>query len=129
MRISVGEELIYLTGESIINEGYLKMEPERINNKLPNLTKYQEFDVKFIVSEKKTTIPKKVTESELANFLKNPFKNTKLDEEIEAMNEENDTDDYKSILNGIEIYNVHTCQDTKLNFLVMNSFREFYAAA
>ena len=103
MQISVGEELIYLTGESIINEGYLKMEPERINNKLPNLTKYQEFDVKFIVSEKKTTIPKKVTESELANFLKNPFKNTKLDEEIEAMNEENDTDDYKSILNGIEI--------------------------
>ena len=28
-----------------------------------------------------------------------------------------------------EIYNVHACQDTKLNFLVMNSFREFYAAA
>lgn len=103
MQISVGEELIYLTRESIINEGYLKIEPERINNKLPNLTKYQEFDVKFIVTEKKTTIPKKVTESELANFLKNPFKNTKSDEEIEGMNEENDTDDYKSILNGIEI--------------------------
>lgn len=103
MQISVGEELIYLTGESIINESYLKIEPERINNKLPNLTKYQEFDVKFIVMEKKTTIPKKVTESELANFLKNPFKNTKSDEEIEGMNEENDTDDYKSILNGIEI--------------------------
>ena len=103
MQISVVDELIYLTGESIINEGYLKIEPERINNKLPNLTKYQEFDVKFIVMEKKTTIPKKVTESELANFLKNPFKNTKSDEEIEGMNEENDTDDYKSILNGIEI--------------------------
>lgn len=103
MQISVGDELIYLTGESIINEGYLKIEPERINNKLPDLTKYQEFDVKFIVTEKKTTIPKKVTESELANFLKNPFKNTKSDEEIEGMNEENDTDDYKSILNGIEI--------------------------
>ena len=28
-----------------------------------------------------------------------------------------------------DIYNVHACQDTKLNFLVMNSFREFYAAA
>lgn len=27
------------------------------------------------------------------------------------------------------LYNVHACQDTKLNFLVMNSFREFYAAA
>ena len=26
-------------------------------------------------------------------------------------------------------YNVHACQDTKFNFLVMNSFREFYAAA
>ncbi len=25
-------------------------------------------------------------------------------------------------------YNVHACQDTKFNFLVMNSFREFYAA-
>ena len=90
MQISVGDELIYLTGESIINEGYLKIEPERINNTLPNLTKYQEFEVKFIVTEKKTTIPKKVTESELANFLKNPFKNTKLDEEIEGMNEENE---------------------------------------
>lgn len=29
----------------------------------------------------------------------------------------------------INVYNVHACQDTKLNFLVMNSFREFYAAA
>jgi hypothetical protein len=25
-------------------------------------------------------------------------------------------------------YNVHACQDMKFNFLVMNSFREFYAA-
>ena len=60
MQISVGDELIYLTGESIINEGYLKIEPERINNKLPNLTKYQEFDVKFIVSEKKLLFLKKL---------------------------------------------------------------------
>ena len=26
------------------------------------------------------------------------------------------------------VYNVHACQDMKFNFLVMNSFREFYAA-
>lgn len=27
-----------------------------------------------------------------------------------------------------KMYNVHACQDMKFNFLVMNSFREFYAA-
>ena len=37
---------------------------------------------------------------------------------------------YKSSMINRRIeYNVHACQDTKLNFLVMNSFREFYAAA
>ncbi len=32
-------------------------------------------------------------------------------------------------LQKVPMYNVHACQDTKFNFLVMNSFREFYAAA
>lgn len=99
LEITVGDLTFNLNGDTLISEGYLKIEPEKIENKLPNLSLHQEFEVNFIPIEKKTTPPKKVTESELSNYLKNPFKKS----EQEELNEDNDDDEYRAILKGVEI--------------------------
>ena len=99
LEITVGDLTFNLNGDTLISEGYLKIEPEKIENKLPNLSLHQEFEVNFIPIEKKTTPPKKVTESELSNYLKNPFKKS----EQEELNEDNDDEEYRAILKGVEI--------------------------
>lgn len=88
-----------LTGESIKNEGFYKYEPKDLKNELPNLLENEEFEIDFKAKEKKTTPKAKVTEEELNNFLKNPFK-----KELK----ENDDEEYKAILEGIEIGTVAT---------------------
>lgn len=83
-----------LTGEVVIQEGFYKYEPKDFKNELPHFTANEEFDVIFEAKEKKTSPPKKVTEEELSNYLKNPFKKELKD---------SDDEDYKAILEGIEI--------------------------
>lgn len=83
-----------LTGEAVIQEGFYKYEPKDFKNELPHFTANEEFDVIFEAKEKKTSPPKKVTEEELSNYLKNPFKKELKD---------SDDEDYKAILEGIEI--------------------------
>ncbi|MGL4393313.1 MAG: DNA topoisomerase, partial [Fusobacteriaceae bacterium] len=93
MTINVGEEEFKLNGESIKSEGFYKYEPERFENQLPQLSKGEEFSVNFIAMEKETSPPKKATEEDLANFLKNPFKK----------DGDSEDEEYKAILQGIEI--------------------------
>lgn len=88
-----------LTGESIKSEGFYKYEPKDLKNELPKLLENEEFEIDFKAKEKKTTPKSKVTEEELNNFLKNPFK-----KELK----ENDDEEYKAILEGIEIGTVAT---------------------
>ena len=88
-----------LNGETITQEGFYKYEPRDFKNELPNFTENEEFEVTFESKEKKTTPPKKVTEEELGNFFKNPFR-----KEIK----ESDDEEYKDILAGIEIGTVAT---------------------
>lgn len=89
------ENIIFkLTGESIVKEGFFKYEVKDFKNELPQFIENEEFEVKFGVKEKKTTPPKKVTEEELSNYLKNPFKKELKD---------NDDEEYKAILEGVEI--------------------------
>jgi DNA topoisomerase-3 len=83
-----------LTGEAVIQEGFYKYEPKDFKNELPHFTENEEFEVIFEAKEKKTSPPKKVTEEELSNYLKNPFKKELKD---------SDDEDYKAILEGIEI--------------------------
>lgn len=88
-----------LTGEIITQDGFYKYNPKEFKNELPNFAENEEFEVIFESKEKKTTSPKKVTEEDLGNFLKNPFR-----KEIK----ESDDEEYKDILNGIEIGTVAT---------------------
>lgn len=85
-----------LTGETIVQEGFYKYEAKDFKNELPQFIENEEFEVKFEAKEKKTTPPKKVTEEELSNYLKNPFKK-------ELKDKDNDDEEYKAILEGVEI--------------------------
>lgn len=92
-----------LNGEVLISEGFYKYEPEKFENQLPNLTEGQELKNNFVPVVKETQPPKKITEESLSNFLKNPFKKLKEDEELEADDTASDEEDYKAILEGLEI--------------------------
>lgn len=83
-----------LTGETVIQEGFYRYEAKDFKNELPQFTENEEFEVTFETKEKKTSPPKKVTEEELSNYLKNPFKKELKD---------SDDEEYKSILEGVEI--------------------------
>ena len=87
------ESLFKLSGETVINEGFYKYEPKEFKDSLPDFTEGEEFKVDFKTKEKQTQPKKKVTEEELSNYLKNPFKKEDTSEDEE----------YKALLEGIEI--------------------------
>jgi len=91
--IGVGDEKFKLSGESIVQLGFLKYEPATFENKLPNFIIGDTFEVDFKKISKETTPPRKVSERELSAHLKNPFRK----------NSDTEEDEYKAILKGIEI--------------------------
>ncbi|MGL5656780.1 MAG: type IA DNA topoisomerase [Fusobacteriaceae bacterium] len=93
MTIVVGEEEFKLNGEAIKQEGFYKYEPEKFENQLPQLIKDEEFVVDFNPIEKETSPPKKVSEEDLAKYLKNPFKK----------DGDSEDEEYQAILQGVEI--------------------------
>ena len=97
VRIAVGNEIFNLKGKSVKQEGFLKYENQKIDNKLPYFEINQKIDVDFKVVDKLTVSPKKVTEENLSNYLKNPFRKEKNQEN------EDDTQEYREIMKGIEI--------------------------
>ena len=112
LTIKVADREFKLKGTEIIKVGFYAYEPKKFDNQLPNLAENEEFEIKFLAIEKETEPPKKVTESELGNYLENPFrkeikeKNTEDEENEEEIIE--DTEDYKNILEGVEIGTVAT---------------------
>ena len=112
LTIKVDNKEFKLKGTEIITPGFYTYEPKKFDNQLPNLSENEKFEVKFLAVEKETEPPKKVTESELGNYLEHPFrkelkeKNTEDEENDEEIIE--DAEDYKSILEGIEIGTVAT---------------------
>lgn len=112
VKILVADEEFTLKGETIINEGFLKYEPQKIENKLPNFTLNEEFDVNFEVLEKQTKAPNHATESELESFLENPFRNEKTTEEEE----------YKAILSGTQIGTTATRTEIVSKAIAYNYF-------
>lgn len=97
IKIAVRNEIFNLKGKSIKQEGFLKYENQKIDNKLPYFEINQKIDVDFKVVDKLTVPPKKITEENLSNYLKNPFRNEKNQEN------EDDTQEYREIMKGIEI--------------------------
>ena len=97
VKIAAGNEVFNLEGKSVKQEGFLKYENQKIDNKLPYFEINQKIDVDFKVVDKLTVPPKKVTEENLSNYLKNPFRKEKNQEN------EDDTQEYREIMKGVEI--------------------------
>lgn len=91
--IKVGEETFEFKGETVKQEGFLKYEPQKIENNLPEFKEGDNYNVDFKPTKKKTSPPKKITEDDMAIYLENPFKTEKTTEDEE----------YKAILEGVEI--------------------------
>lgn len=91
--IKVGEETFEFKGETVKQEGFLKYEPQKIENNLPEFKEGDNYKVDFKPTKKKTSPPKKITEDDMAIYLENPFKTEKTTEDEE----------YKAILEGVEI--------------------------
>ena len=112
LTIQVADNEFKLKGTEIIKQGFYAYEPKKFDNQLPNLAENEEFEIKFLAIEKETEPPKKVTESELGNYLENPFRKEikEINVESEETEEEivEDAEDYKNILEGVEIGTVAT---------------------
>ena len=68
---------------------------EKKDKTLPALSEGDIVNTKFKPVEKETKPPKHYTTETLNNYLKNPFKND--------TTEENDDEDYKAMLDGVEL--------------------------
>ncbi len=100
--IKLGElEEFTLKGMVIIDKGWTKYDEYSKNDKiLPNLNIGDEVNINFKPLEKKTNPPKHYTIETLNNYLKNPFKEDKNKKDDEN---EDDTEDYKAIFEGLEL--------------------------
>ena len=95
IKIEVGDLEFSLKGDVIVQKGFLEYEPiKKDENTLPNLNVGDKINTNFKAIEKVTQAPGKMTTEMLSNYLKNPFKNYEI---------ENEEEDYKSILEGLEI--------------------------
>lgn len=92
-----GKEDYLLKGTVILTPGWTKYDGNDKKDKiLPDLNKGDKINVNFTPEEKQTSAPKHYTIETLNNYLKNPFKDEKADNE-------NDDEDYKAIFKGLEL--------------------------
>lgn len=101
MTVSVGDcEDYVLKGTVIVEEGFTKFDNSSVsgNKILPNLEKGDRVNVDFKPVEKKTSAPKHYTIETLNNYLKNPFREDKA-----KADEEDDSEDYKAMFEGLEL--------------------------
>lgn len=96
MTFSVGDlEKIQVKGDILITSGWKRIENVKSEDKvLPDLNKGAIVHVDFKPIEKQTQPPKPYTNKTLLNFLENPFRVEK---------KENDDEMYKNIFDGVEI--------------------------
>ena len=98
--VSVGEcEDYNLKGLMILEPGWTKYDDSGKNNKiLPKLEKGDKVNIDFKPKEKETSPPKHYTIETLNNYLKNPFREDKA-----AADENDDSEDYRAIFEGLEL--------------------------
>lgn len=102
IKIKVGDlEEFILKGNVITQKGWTQYDEYNKNDKiLPNLNINDEVNINFEPKEKKKTPPKHYTIETLNNYLKNPFKDDKA--KVDDENED-DSEDYKAIFEGLEL--------------------------
>lgn len=103
MKISVGNlEDFTLKGTVIVEPGWTKYDDYTQKDKvLPDLKIGDEVAIRFQPKEKETSPPKHYTIETLNNYLKNPFKEDKAS--ITEKEDEDDTEDYRAIFEGLEL--------------------------
>ena len=99
--IKVGDlEEFTLKGTVIVQKGWTKYDTYTKQDKiLPQLEVGDLVNHNFVPKEKETTPPKHYTIETLNNYLKNPFKEDK----AKAEEDEDDTEDYRAIFEGLEL--------------------------
>ncbi len=103
MKIEVGNlDDFVLKGTVIIEPGWIKYDDYTTKDKvLPALEIGDEVAIHFAPKEKETNPPKHYTIETLNNYLKNPFKEDK--SAVYENEDEDDTEDYKAIFEGLEL--------------------------
>ncbi|MBQ7152401.1 MAG: topoisomerase C-terminal repeat-containing protein [Clostridia bacterium] len=100
-----GEDFV-LKGTVMLEKGWTQYDDYNQKDKiLPHLEEGQDVNVAFSPEAKETTPPKHYTIETLNNYLKNPFKEEKaaIQEEKQPGTEEDDTEDYKAVFEGLEL--------------------------
>ncbi len=93
-----GEEFV-LKGTVIVDKGWTKYDDYNGKDKvLPKLNKGDNVNIDFKPVEKETAPPKHYTIETLNNYLKNPFR-----EELKKTDEDDDSEDYRAIFEGLEL--------------------------
>lgn len=99
-----GKYTFELKGNTIKQEGFYKYEkPDSKEKILPNFEIGELVDGEFIDADKQTQSPKSITLVEMNNYLKNPFREERKQEE-----EISDEKEYLEMLKGLEIGTVAT---------------------
>ncbi|MDD6311923.1 MAG: DNA topoisomerase [Firmicutes bacterium] len=105
MKIGVGDiEEFTLKGNVILEKGWTKYDDYRSKDRfLPPLNKGDSVNIDFVPTEKETSPPKHYTIETLNNYLKNPFKEEKAQSAEQEDENQNDSEDYKAIFEGLEL--------------------------
>lgn len=99
-----GQESFTLKGTVLLEPGWTKYDEYQKKDKvLPRLEIGDEVRLQFRPAEKKTTPPKHYTIETLNNYLKNPFREEKAAAEERAGEEGDDSEDYRAVLEGLEL--------------------------
>lgn len=85
-----------LKGQTVLAQGYLQYENDLKDKEIPDFVSGELLKSNNKIEQKETKPKENVTESELNRFFENPFKK-------ELNDKENTDEDYKNILNGVEI--------------------------
>lgn len=93
-----------IKGQIIKQKGYLIFENDLQNKSIPEIKEGEQYYCYPRIELKTTVPPTNVTEKELNTFFENPFK--------KELNSENTDEDYKNILDGIEIGTASTRAET-----------------
>ncbi len=107
MKIAVGDlEEFVLKGTTVLTPGWMKYDDGGVKDKvLPDLAEGDAVNIAFAPVEKETTPPKHYTIETLNQYLKNPFREEKaeLKEKEENGEADDDTEEYRAMLEGVEL--------------------------
>lgn len=95
VEITCGKYVFKVTGNELIDEGFMIYETRNIKNKIPSFVIGENVDMSFEVAERETTPPPKVTPPALLKFLANPYAS-----ELKEINKEDDEEYYKLLKEG-----------------------------